>query len=153
MYDILVLRSSNKCFVVLADNVSFIGQSSSQGTSSTSPEQAIDRASEIDLNAYLNLNEDEQKNLSPKEIVVKIGEDFIVYRTNASLNMSRVAADDFYHLPYVLRESGCAKWVRGAALLESRDHNEKKMKTILAIWIDLRILGKELPSKGKELIP
>ena len=105
----------------------------------------------MDLNALLDIGEDAPDGPSQKHIVVKMGDDVIVYKTNATLVMSRVADDDFYRLPSVIRESGCAKWVRGAALLESPDTNEEEATPALAIWLDLRVLGKELLSEGKKL--
>lgn len=71
----------------------------------------------------------------PVRLIVQIAGARRAFRTSARLEL--VETSLLYRLPRVLRDCGCAPWLRGIALLDS-DHDDTELDSKRpALWLDL----------------
>lgn len=76
---------------------------------------------------------------APMRLIIENDGSRYAFRTNARLEL--VETPFLYRMPRVLRDCGCAPWLRGIALLDG-DRESKRP----ALWLDLASLANE-PAK------
>lgn len=90
---------------------------------------------------------------SPMRLIIQVGASRRAFRTCARIEL--VETSQLYRMPRVLRDCGCAPWLRGIALLDDggRDGTDPNHKRP-ALWLDLARLAaacESHPTKQEEI--
>jgi hypothetical protein len=140
---VLILRFANAACVTLANDVLAIDEDDERGRL---PQNGM----LIDLAAYLP--PDIGKGQGQKvRLLVHAGGRLMGFRTDAALQVHDACW--LYRLPRFIRDTGCADWVRGIALLgdaEASPTAPAPDDAVPAIWIDLRRLGSAFEHNSME---
>jgi hypothetical protein len=141
----LILRFESALCVTLANDVLAIDEDDGRGRL---PQSGM----VIDLAAHLPAEIGAGTGGQKVRLLVHAGGRLIGFRTDAALQLHNACW--LYRLPRLVREMGCADWVRGVALVGD-EHDEPIVpgpasEAVPAIWIDLRRLAGALEHNRME---
>jgi hypothetical protein len=140
---VLILRYANAALVTLANDVLAIDEDDERGRL---PQNGM----VFDLASYLPADIGEGGSQRVRLLVHTAGK-LVGFRTDAALQVHDACW--LYRLPRFIRDTGCADWVRGIALLgdaEASPTAPAPDDAVPAIWIDLRRLGSAFEPNSME---
>ena len=142
---VLILRFERALCVTLANDVLAIDEDEGRGRM---PQSGM----VIDLAAHLPPDIGKGQVGQKVRLLVHTGGHLMGFRTDAALELHNACW--LYRLPRLVRDMGCADWVRGVALLGGEGDSPiapgPTAEAVPAIWIDLRRLGCALENNRME---